>query len=145
MRVDVRYNFPTTPVRRRELMRGLVHTVEERCSLQSLMFCLSRRSCVDEFLPVAGKVNAHVNQRVNPTDVIAEATFVCEHVLLDVARTFWCFCNVAHKLIKVKEGDRLIANALVAEMSGLIPRSIKAPRPVLCYGCRQWTGIDGGR
>ena len=26
-------------------------------------------------LPVAGKVNVHVNQRVNPTDVIAEANF----------------------------------------------------------------------
>ena len=39
-------------------------------------------------LPVAGRVNANVNQRVNPTDVIAEANYAREHVLFDVARTF---------------------------------------------------------
>ena len=83
----------------------------------------------ERVLPVAGKVNAHVNQRVNPTDVIAEATFAREHVLLDVARTFGISPNAADRLIKVKEGDRLIANALVAEAAGLFPRSIKAPRP----------------
>ncbi len=80
-------------------------------------------------LPVAGKVNVHVNQRVNPTDVIAETTFAREHVLLDVARTFGISANAADKLLKVKEGDRLIQGALVAESGGLIPRSIKAPRP----------------
>lgn len=80
-------------------------------------------------LPVAGKVNAHVNQRVNPTDVIAEATFAREHVLLDVARTFGISPNAADKLIKVKEGDRLTQGALIAESNGIIPRSIKAPRP----------------
>ena len=80
-------------------------------------------------LPVAGKVNAHLNQRVNPTDVIAEANFAREHVLLDVARTFGVSANAADKLMKVKEGDRLPASGLVAEMGGLIPRSIKAPRP----------------
>lgn len=83
----------------------------------------------ERVLPVAGKVNAHVNQRVNPTDVIAEATFAREHVLLDVARTFGVSPNAADKLIKVKEGDRLTANALVAESGGLFSRSIKAPRP----------------
>ncbi len=80
-------------------------------------------------LPVAGKVNAHVNQRVNPTDVVAEATFAREHVLLDVARTFGISPNAADKLIKVKEGDRLTQGALIAESGGIIPRSIKAPRP----------------
>jgi hypothetical protein len=80
-------------------------------------------------LPVAGKVNVHVNQRVNPTDVIAEASFAREHVLLDVARTFGVTPNAADKMIKVKEGDRLMQGALVAESGGLIPRSIKAPRP----------------
>lgn len=83
----------------------------------------------ERVLPVAGKVTAHVNQRVNPTDVIAEATFAREHVLLDVARTFGVSPNAADRLIKVKEGDRLTANALVAESGGLISRSIKAPRP----------------
>lgn len=83
----------------------------------------------ERLLPVAGKVNAHMNQRVSPTDVIAEATFAREHVLLDVARTFGITANAADKLIKVQQGDRLIQGALVAESAGIIPRSIKAPRP----------------
>src|SRR5512144_1752043 len=80
-------------------------------------------------LPVEGKVNVHVNQRVNPTDVVAEASFAREHVLLDVARTFGVTPMAADKMIKVKEGDRLAQGALVAEAGGLISRSIRAPRP----------------
>lgn len=79
-------------------------------------------------LPIAGKVNAHMNQRVSPTDVIAEANFAREHVLLDVARTFGISANAADKLIRVKQGDILKQDTLVAEAGGLIPRSIKAPR-----------------
>src|SRR5512134_129969 len=79
-------------------------------------------------LPVAGKVNVHVNQRVNPTDVIAEASFAREHVLLDVARTFGVSLAAADKMIKVNQGDRLVQGALVAESGGLIPRTLKAPR-----------------
>ena len=82
----------------------------------------------ERMLPVAGKVNVHVNQRVNPTDVIAEASFAREHVLLDVGRTFGVTPNAADKMIRVKEGDRLQQGALVAESGGLIPRSIRAPR-----------------
>jgi hypothetical protein len=80
-------------------------------------------------LPVAGKVNARVDQRVNPTDVVAEANFAREHVLLDVARTFNISTNAADKLIKVKKDDRLTQGALVAEGRGFLGRSIKAPRP----------------
>lgn len=80
-------------------------------------------------LPVAGKVNARMNQRVNPTDVIAEASFAREHVLLDVARTFGVSTTAADKMIKVNEGDRLAQGALVAESGGMISRSIRAPRP----------------
>jgi hypothetical protein len=79
-------------------------------------------------LTVAGKVNVHLNQRVNPTDVIAEANFAREHVLLDVARTFGISANAADKLIKVNTGDRLTEGALVAEARGTFARSIKAPR-----------------
>ncbi|HJS20018.1 MAG TPA: hypothetical protein VJ785_14820 [Anaerolineales bacterium] len=79
-------------------------------------------------LPVSGKVNMHVNQRVNPTDVVAEANFAREHVLLDVARQFGISAEAADKLIKVKEGESLAQGALVAEKSGLIPQKIKTPR-----------------
>src|SRR5512138_3082460 len=76
----------------------------------------------ERVLPVAGKVNVHVNQRVNPTDVIAEATFAREHVLLDVARTFGVSPTAADKMIKVNEGDRVTAGALIAEGGGMISR-----------------------
>src|SRR5215212_3421029 len=79
-------------------------------------------------LPVAGKVNVHVNQHVNPTDVIAEANFAREHVLLDVTRLFGVSASDADKMIKVSQGDRVTQGALVAESGGLFPRSIKAPR-----------------
>ena len=79
-------------------------------------------------LPVSGKVNMHVNQRVNPTDVVAEANFAREHVLLDVARTFGISADAADKLIKVQEGESLAQGVLVAEKSGLIPQKIKTPR-----------------
>lgn len=82
----------------------------------------------ERVLPVAGKVNMHVNQRVNPTDVVAEATFAREHVLLDVARAFGISANAADKLIKVNEGDKLAQGALVAEKPGLFPQTIKTPR-----------------
>jgi hypothetical protein len=80
-------------------------------------------------LPVAGKVTARLDQRVSPTDVVAEANFAREHVLLDVARTFGIPPAAADKLIKVNTGDKLTEGALVAEGGGLFARSIKAPRP----------------
>jgi hypothetical protein len=80
-------------------------------------------------LPVAGKVNARLDQRVSPTDVVAEANFAREHVLLDVARTLGISANAADKLIRVKEGDRVIQDALIAEGRGMFAGPIKAPRP----------------
>lgn len=82
----------------------------------------------ERVLPVSGKVKVHVNQRVNPTDVVAEATFAREHVLLDVARSFGISAEAADKLLRVGEGDQVAQGALVAEKPGLIPQSIKAPR-----------------
>ena len=83
----------------------------------------------ERLLPVPGKVTVHVNQRVNPTDVIAEATFAREHVLLDVSRIFGISPAAADKLIRVQEGEKLTEGAVVAESTGLFARSVKAPRP----------------
>lgn len=82
----------------------------------------------ERVLPLAGKVNVSANQKVSPTDVIAEATFAREHVLLDVARTFGVSAKAADVMIKVKEGDRLSEGAVVAENGGFLSRSIKAPQ-----------------
>src|SRR5262245_21246656 len=80
-------------------------------------------------LPVAGKVSARLDQRVSPTDVVAEANFAREHVLVDVARKFGISANAAEKLIKVNQGDRLTQDALMAEEGGMLSRAIKASRP----------------
>ena len=77
---------------------------------------------------MAGKVSAHLNQRVSPTDVIAEANFAREHVLIDVARAFNVTAKVADRMIKVNERDRVAQGALVAESGGMFSRSIRAPR-----------------
>jgi hypothetical protein len=82
----------------------------------------------ERILPVPGKVNMHVNQRVNPTDIVAETTFAREHVMLDVARIFGVSAREADKLIRVNEGDRLEKGALIAEKPGLFSNTIKAPR-----------------
>jgi hypothetical protein len=97
--------------------------------LAPVLHILSLTTIVRErVLPVAGKVNVSVNQRVNPTDVVAEANFAREHVLLDVARIFGVTAAAADKMIKVKEGDRLTEGALVAGNGRFLSRSIRAPR-----------------
>ncbi|MBI4762115.1 MAG: hypothetical protein HZC39_03015 [Chloroflexi bacterium] len=82
----------------------------------------------ERLLPAAGKVNVSVNQRVNPTDVVAEASFSREHLLLDVARTFGVSPQAADTMIKVQAGDVLKQGAVIAENGGFFSRSIKAPR-----------------
>lgn len=79
-------------------------------------------------LPMDGKVIARLNQKVSPMDVIAEANWSREHVLLDVARALRISPNAADRLLKVKVGDSLAAGAEVATGAGLLPRSVKAPR-----------------
>jgi hypothetical protein len=82
----------------------------------------------ERVLPVAGTVKVNANQKVSPTDVVAEANFAREHMLFDVARTFGVTAKIADVMIKVKEGDRLNQDAVVAENGRFLSRSIKAPR-----------------
>lgn len=82
----------------------------------------------ERVLPVKGTVNASVNQRVSPTDVVAEASFAREHLLLDVARTFGVSAQAADAMLKVQAGDVLKQGAVVAENGGFLSRSMRAPR-----------------
>ena len=82
----------------------------------------------ERLLPISGTVLVRLNAKVNPNDVVAEANWAREHVLLDVARTLGVSVNAADRLIKCKEGDRLAAKAEIAIGKGLFPHSVVAPR-----------------
>ncbi|MCQ3936978.1 MAG: hypothetical protein DPW18_08035 [Chloroflexi bacterium] len=82
----------------------------------------------ERLLPVAGTVNVRLQQKVTPTDVVAETRWAREHVLLDVARLLNVSPAMADRLIKCKVDDRLSAATEVAVGRGLFPRSVRAPR-----------------
>ena len=82
----------------------------------------------ERVLPVAGTVLAKLNQNVAPTDVIAEATWSREHVLIDVARTLDISLKVADRLIRVKVDDKVSEGKEIAVSKGIIPRTLRAPR-----------------
>ncbi len=82
----------------------------------------------ERLLPVKGKVNARLNQKVSPTDIVAEATWAREHVLLDVARVLNLTADAADKLIRCKVGDRVAIGTVIATGRGLLPKTVKAPK-----------------
>lgn len=82
----------------------------------------------ERLLPVSGTVTARLSQKVGPVDVIAEASWSREHVLLDVARKLRVHPATADKLIKCKVGDQLAANTEVAASKGMVSRSVRTPR-----------------
>lgn len=79
-------------------------------------------------LPVSGTVLARLGQKVGSTDVIAEAKWAREHIMLDVAGALNLPMNAADKLLKCKEKDQVAAGQELAVGSGLFPRSVRSPR-----------------
>jgi len=82
----------------------------------------------ERLLPVKGKVNARLNQKVSPTDIVAEATWAREHVLVDVARVLNLTADAADKLIRCKVGDRVSVGTVIATGRGLLPKTVKVPK-----------------
>ena len=82
----------------------------------------------ERLLPMPGTVLVRLNQKVTPNDVIAEANWAREHILLNVARTLNVSPTMADRLIKCKVDDRLAASTEIAIGRGLFPRSVVAPR-----------------
>lgn len=79
-------------------------------------------------LPVRGLVNARLGQRVSATDVVAEARWARDHVLIDVARKLGISAVAADRLVRVHMGDEVSANALIAASAGFFPREVRTPR-----------------
>lgn len=82
----------------------------------------------ERLLPVSGKVTARLNQKVSPTDIVAEASWAREHTLLDVARILNLTNEAADQLIRCKVGDKVPAGALIASGRGVLAKQVKAPR-----------------
>lgn len=82
----------------------------------------------ERVLPVAGTVTARLSQKVTSGEVIAEANWAREHILLDAARILRISPDAADRIIRCKVDDHLAASAEIAVGKGLFPRSVRTPR-----------------
>ena len=82
----------------------------------------------ERVLPINGTVKVRLDQKVTPADVIAEASWAREHVLLDVGRALNLSPNAADKLIRCKVGDRVAAGTVIATRKGMISKTVSVPR-----------------
>ena len=81
----------------------------------------------ERLLPVAGRVTARVDQKVAPLDVVAEAHFGQDHLLIDVARTLGIGSAAAQGLIQLKAGETVAKGQIIAQRIGLLPHILRAP------------------
>jgi hypothetical protein len=69
-----------------------------------------------------------LEQKVGPIDVVAEAVYGEQHLILDVAQSFGVRSDAAQAMIRVKAGDRLTSNDVIAQRSGLSVQTVRAPQ-----------------
>ncbi|MEJ5241686.1 MAG: hypothetical protein WHS87_10860 [Anaerolineales bacterium] len=79
-------------------------------------------------LPVPGTVLVKLNQRVAATEVIAEATIPRSHLYFNVARLLGLSPLAAAKATRVRAGEQVAQNGVLAESGGLFPRQIRSPK-----------------
>ena len=81
----------------------------------------------ERLLPVPGRVTARVDQKVTPLDVVGEANYSEEHILVDVARLLGVRPETAARLVRVKAGDVVVRGETLAQRGGLAPAALRAP------------------
>jgi hypothetical protein len=81
----------------------------------------------ERLLPVPGRITVRMEQKVNPLDVVAEANYGGEHLLIDVARTLDLRPDAAQKLIQFKAGDIISQGDVIARQPGLARQIVHAP------------------
>ncbi len=81
----------------------------------------------ERLLPVPGRITVRMDQKVNPLDVVAEANFGAEHLLIDVARMLGLRPEAAQNLIQVKAGDVVSQGDVIARRMGFGLQIVHAP------------------
>lgn len=79
-------------------------------------------------LPITGVVRVHTGQKVQPADIVADATWSREHFFLDVSRSLGISAEAADRLIQLKAGESVAAGYVVARGGGLLPKAVRVPR-----------------
>ncbi|MCJ7584193.1 MAG: hypothetical protein MUO30_05430 [Anaerolineales bacterium] len=82
----------------------------------------------ERLLPIPGRVVVRLDQKVMPVDVIAEANFGQEHILLDVVAGLGVSEEIADTLVQVRTGDRVEEGQIVAARGGLFRKNVRSPR-----------------
>lgn len=79
-------------------------------------------------LPSPGKVLVRAGQKVNATDVIAQAQIPAGHIVLDIRHGLGVArVSEADRCTVRQQGDRLEKGDVIAEASGLFSRIVRAP------------------
>jgi len=81
----------------------------------------------ERLLPVPGRITASLDQKVTPLDVVAEAHYGQDHLLIDVARTLGIQSEAAQRLIQVKAGEVVSKGQVFAQKMGLVPQILRSP------------------
>jgi hypothetical protein len=80
------------------------------------------------FLPVAGKVLVRAGQEVTSDEIIATTDAFASHISLDLERGLGIPKGKITQYLKRKVGDEVSEGAVIATRSGMIGRSVRAPR-----------------
>jgi hypothetical protein len=78
-------------------------------------------------LPMDGRVIAKLGQKVNSTDVVAEAVIGRKHLIVDVAELLHVSPRSVAGLIKIKKGQKIGKGEVIAESAGMFAREAKSP------------------
>jgi hypothetical protein len=97
-------------------------------------------------LPVPGTVGVRIGQRVQPSDVVAEAQVAPRHYFLDVARGLGIPEREAPQYMRKNRGDRVEGGEVIAGPVGFSRRTIRAPadgRIAAISGSRVLLEVEG--
>lgn len=78
-------------------------------------------------LPVPGSIAVRVNEKVQASDVVAQAEVDARHYFLDVARGLGVSVSEAPRYIRCQVGERVEAGDVIAGPVGLARRTLRAP------------------